>query len=205
MTALRDLTQAPSTNAAVRGATATVATLVPQLRFLGPYVTVCNYWNYFWTFAGEHFSEPDSTGTEERALLNFGPQQQDSFSQAGAPAPANGQNVQANSEPPLATSPGVAQAPEFFHGAANGAAITDNGLADCEPGQRGYIHGGKLADQYGPPNYNIEVDAHTPLGYRHGPTFAHFSHGVGQGLNPDRVPAGETFTREPGGIGQKTP
>ena len=205
MTALRDLVIAPTTNAAVRGATATVATLQPQLRFLGPYVTVCNFWNYFWTFAGEHFSEPESTGTQERALLNFGPQQHNSLSQAGSPAPANGENVMANSEPPGTAPPGVPQAAEFLHGAANGAAITNTGLADCEPGQRGYVHGGKLSDKFGPPNYFIEIDAHWPVGYRHGPTYAHFANGHGLGLNPDRVPAGETFSRDPGGIAAQTP
>ena len=27
-------------------------TLNPLLRYLGPYITVCNYWNYFWTSSG---------------------------------------------------------------------------------------------------------------------------------------------------------
>jgi virulence factor Mce-like protein len=205
MTALRDLAQAPTTGAALRGATATIATLVPQLRFLGPYVTVCNYWNYFWDLAGEHFSQPDPTGTAESSLLNFGPQQQDSLNQAGSPTPANGQNVTPNSEPPGTKPDNVPQAPEYFHGAAYGAAVTNQGLADCEPGQRGYIHGGQMSDKFGPPNYFIEVDAHTPLGYRHGSTYAKLVNGVGVGRGPDRVPAGETFTREPGGSGAVPP
>ena len=44
---------------------ATVTTLQPQLRFLGPYITVCNYWNIFWTFVAEHFSGEVPTGIEE--------------------------------------------------------------------------------------------------------------------------------------------
>jgi hypothetical protein len=92
-----------------------------------------------------------------------------------------------------------------LHGAANGAAITNTGLADCENGQRGYVHGGPLSDQFGNPKFNIEVDAHWPLGYRHGSTYAHFNNGVGYGRNTDRVPAGETFTREPGGLGVTPP
>jgi ABC-type transporter Mla subunit MlaD len=203
--ALRDLTQAPTTAAALRGATATIATLVPQLRFLGPYVTVCNYWNYFWGLAGEQFSAPDPTGTAELSLLNNGPQQQNSLTQAGASTPANGQNVQPNSEPPGTTAAGVKQALEYLHGAANGAAVTNQGLADCEPGQRGYIHGGQMSDKFGPPNYFIEIDAHTPLGYRHGSTYAKLVNGVGVGRGPDSVPPGETFTREPGGSGAVTP
>ena len=203
--ALRDLVAAPTTDAALRGAVATVATLQPQLRFLGPYVTVCNYWNLFWTFVGEHFSEPDPTGSTQRALVNFGPQQQDSFGAEGSAAPANGQGVQPNSEPPFTHPANVAQAPEHLHGAANAAAVTANGMADCEAGQRGYLHGGRGADKFGPANYAIEIDAHTPLGYRHGATYARFVNGAGTGRNPDRVPAGETFTREPGGSGVPAP
>ena len=75
---LRDLATTPTTNGALRGLTATVTTLQPQLRFLGPYITVCNYWNIFWTFAAEHFSAPDPTGSAQRVLLNTGDRQNDS-------------------------------------------------------------------------------------------------------------------------------
>jgi hypothetical protein len=196
MTALRDLAQAPTTNAAVRGLTATATTLQPQLRFLGPYVTVCNNWNYFWTLVSEHFSEPDTTGTTQRALVNTGAQQQDSLGSEGAAQPANGQGVQPG-------PPGQPNVPEFFHGAVNGAAVTNNGLADCEAAQRGYIHKGNQFN--GDNGANVEVDAHTPLGYRHGSTYARLVNGVGQGRGTDQVPAGETFTREPGGIGAVPP
>jgi virulence factor Mce-like protein len=36
----------------------------------GPYVTVCNYFNYSATNLGEHVTEPDTTGTSQRTLLN---------------------------------------------------------------------------------------------------------------------------------------
>jgi hypothetical protein len=195
MAALRDLVQAPTTNAALRGLTATAATLQPQLRYLGPFVTVCNYWNYWWTLLAEHFSEPDVTGTTQRALVNTTSNQQDSIGSEGAAAPASGQGV----------LPGLSTTPQNYHNAINGAAITDTGLADCEAGQRGYIHGGPLSNKFGNPKANIEVDAHTPLGYRHGSTFARLVNGVGQGHGPDQVPAGETFTRNPGGIGAVAP
>ena len=68
---LRKLAEAPGTNAALRGLTATVTTLNPQLRFYGPYVTVCNSFNYFFTYLAEHFSEPDTTGSAQRALVNL--------------------------------------------------------------------------------------------------------------------------------------
>ena len=41
-----------------------------------------------------------------------------------------------------------------------------------------------------------------PTSRRLGPTYAHFDrNGKGVGLNPDHVPAGETFTDRPGGHG----
>jgi hypothetical protein len=105
-----------------------------------------------------------------------------------------------NDYPPDAQPPGGRVVPAFLHGAPNGAAVTNNGLADCETGQRGYIHKG---NQFGAAL--VEVDAHTPLGYRHGPTFRQEINGVGVGRGPDQVPAGETFTREPGAIGEQAP
>ncbi len=45
--------------------TAPQRTLQPQARFLGPYVTVCNNWNKFWTFNAEHFTAPDATAIRQ--------------------------------------------------------------------------------------------------------------------------------------------
>jgi phospholipid/cholesterol/gamma-HCH transport system substrate-binding protein len=93
MGALEELTTEPATNTALRGLTATVTTLNPQLRYYGPFVTVCNSWNYFWTNVAEHFSEEDITGSAQRALFNFAGQQDNSLGAMGATAPANGENV----------------------------------------------------------------------------------------------------------------
>ena len=51
----------------------TTAILNPLLRFVGPYVTVCNYFNYAFTHLGEHLTEPDPTGTSQRTLLIHAP------------------------------------------------------------------------------------------------------------------------------------
>jgi ABC-type transporter Mla subunit MlaD len=204
--ALRDLTQAPTTNAALRGLTATATTLQPQLRFLGPYVTVCNYWNYWWTYLGEHFSEPDPTGTAQRALLNFAPLGNNSLGGQNAAHPVNGEATP-NTEPPLTQPPNTAQVSPFYHDSINGAAVTSSGLADCETGQRGYINGSiPIGNQFGsPPFQHVVVDAHPPLGYRAGPTFGRVVNGNGVGTGTNQVPPGETFTREPGGIGAVPP
>ena len=57
----------PATGIALRGLTANATTLQPQLRYLGPYQTVCNYWTYFWTFLGEHVSQDGPYGYSQRA------------------------------------------------------------------------------------------------------------------------------------------
>jgi virulence factor Mce-like protein len=185
LTALQDLENAPTTNGALRGLVGTLNTLQPQLRYLGPYITVCNYWNTFWTFNAEHFSAPDPTGGSERAMLNNAGRQADSTGAMGANEPANGKGV-------------IDGTPQYLHGAINSAAVDNQGNADCEAGQRGYVSGRNV---HGSPFYkNIEVDAHDNVSI--GPTWKTYDKaGRGQGLNTNHVPEGETFTRDPGGIG----
>jgi hypothetical protein len=165
---LRDVAEQPGTNAALRGLTATVTTLNPQLRFYGPYVTVCNSWNYFWTYVAEHFSEPDTTGQAQRALVNFAAPQEDSLGSQGADEPANGKNA--------------AGTPQFAQDQPYGAAIDSQGRADCEAGQRGFV---ERQARFVPEKYKIARDPHSP-GLQ-GPTFT----------GRARVPRGETFTAEP--------
>ncbi|HEV7462206.1 MAG TPA: MlaD family protein [Solirubrobacteraceae bacterium] len=184
LTAGRDLIQAPGTNTALRGLVATVMTLNPQLKYLGPYQTVCNYWNYFWTRTAEHFSEGDPTGESQRALLNSTAGQLNSTGSAGAFEAANGEGY--NTLTPAQKARGDN---EIAHGNPYSAAITNSGAADCESGQEGYIHGplatfAPTKDKEGGPTLAV-ADPHMP-GVQ-GPTFAGLSH----------VPPGETFTREP--------
>ncbi|HEX3316831.1 MAG TPA: hypothetical protein VHR88_02365, partial [Solirubrobacteraceae bacterium] len=88
LSALNDLAAAPTTSIALRALIGTVATLNPTLRYLGPYVTVCNFWNYFWTFIAEQFSESSPTGEQQRALFQFANQQKNNVAQSNATAPA---------------------------------------------------------------------------------------------------------------------
>ena len=166
---LRELVEAPGTNAALRGLTATVTTLNPQLRFYGPYVTVCNSFNYFFTYLAEHFSEPDTTGSAQRALLNLTGRQEDSLGSMGADEPANGEGV-------LEGNPQYAQDQPY------GAAVAPDGRADCEAGQRGYV---ERQARFFPSRYKIARDPRS-AGLQ-GPTFT----------GRPRVPAGQTFTAEP--------
>ncbi len=193
MGALQDLAVAPTTIGALRGFTATVTTLQPTLRFLGPYVTVCNSWNFFWTLAAEHLSAPDPSGSEQRALLNSSdqgpPNENDSVSSDTANEFAHGKQGQ------------------HLHTAAYGRAVTAQGLANCQAGQSGYV---QRANPYrdrslkGDPYEQVVVEPPVSGGLRVGPTYARIGRdGKGQGLNVDRVPAGQTFTATPGGLAAK--
>jgi virulence factor Mce-like protein len=186
MIALRDLAQSPTTNAALRGLTATVGTLQPQLRYLGPYITVCNNWTAFWTWAAESQTGAGTNGTVLRTELNTGNNQTSNLSSQEAAFPANGQTN---------GTPGSVK--EYLHNQSYGAAVTNSGVADCEYGQRGYINRSPNA----PAGYNIVTDPHNEVGYPAGPTYQFFDRSGGHGAGPTHVPAGETFTRDPGGLG----
>jgi virulence factor Mce-like protein len=173
MTALQNLSQAPGTNVAINGLQSTVAILNPMIRYLGPYQTVCDYWNYFWTYLSEHISEQTSFGFAQRVLLNQGnPLQANSVGTQGAIAPVNGGGID---------SP-VTGGNEYLHAQPYGSAIDNQGNADCEIGQRGYP---KKLNYFDPQGRNLATDVHTPGDQ--GPTFA----------GRTRVPAGETFSRNP--------
>jgi virulence factor Mce-like protein len=171
---LQELVADPALGYALRGLGRTTGILNPLLRFVGPYITVCNYFNYSFTHLGEHVTEPDPTGTSQRTLLNQAPRPRNpsdpSYGSIGARRPANGE--------PVVSGPAV-----YHHGNTYSAAVDHQGNADCESGQRGYQE--KLTAYNNDPNLKIAVDPHTPG--TQGPTFT----------GRPRVPEGQTFTRLP--------
>jgi hypothetical protein len=201
--ALRTLTAAPATNTALRALTATITTLQPQLRYLGPHITVCNNWNFFWTLAAEHLSAPDPTGSSQRALANSGAQQDDSYTSAGANEFATGRGV---------AEPGAVQ--QFLHANFYGPAVDSAGRADCGAGQQGYPFSSNTFDDTPDGFYKRAVVDGFPLDRdgkplsrpfdNLGPTFDKLDrNGKGIGLNRETVPEGQTFTHEPGGRGAR--
>jgi hypothetical protein len=166
---------------AVNGLTDTVSILQPMLRYLGPYVTVCNDFNYTWAEFGDLVSEPTNFGTAQRALLNSANHQTNSIGTAGATAPANG--YQQGDPPPSSDA-------EYLHGGAYFAAINPDGTADCEVAQRGYQ---LRQNTYDPQHRALVNDAYTPG--TQGPTWT----------GRPRVPAGETFSRTAQGGPQLPP
>ena len=200
---LDHLAETPTTNGALRGLDSTVGTLQPQLRFLGPYVTVCNYWTTFWTFTAEHFTAPDMTGGSERALLNDGNRDPDNVSAQGANEFVHG--VPAD---PIQHSLNGGRPQHVHNNTTGGYAIHADGRADCQKGQQGYAYGlnrfrPKGYDAYARAAVDQPVFSDTP---DFGPTFKTYDrNGRGHGLGPARVPAGETFTQNPGGTAQQLP
>jgi virulence factor Mce-like protein len=196
--ALDRLVEAPATNGSLRGLQATLGTVTPQIRYLGPFITVCNDWNYFWTLAAEHLSAPDDTGSSQRALLNMG------ASAPGTDGVGNsGANEFAHGEGGL---PGSAR--QDLHGTFYGPAVTKDGKADCAAGQTGYV---MASNPYR--DKSVEDDPYRRVAVDRfrtaepvGPHYAQLDrNGRGVGLGPARVPDGETFTDAPGGLGVDVP
>jgi len=171
---LAELMEDPGTPYALRSLTRLVGILNPLVKFVGPYVTTCNYFNYAFTNLGEHITEPDPTGLSQRTLLNQAPRPVNpadpSLGSLGARRPVNGEPV---------TSGPVAN----FHTSVYPAAIDHKGNADCEGGQRGYAE--KLTAYNTDPKLKIVTDPRIPG--NQGPTFT----------GRARVPEGQTFSRNP--------
>jgi ABC-type transporter Mla subunit MlaD len=171
---LERLSSAPPTAVALRGLTRTTAILNPLLRFVGPYITVCNYFNSAWSNTGEHLTEPDPTGYAQRTLLN----------QASRPAnPTDPSLGSIGARRPVNGEPTISGSPMAYHNSPYSAAVGADGSADCEAGQRGYLE--KLTTYDHDPSHKWVTDPHIPG--NQGPTYTGLS----------RVPAGETFTRSP--------
>jgi hypothetical protein len=169
--ALRDLAKSPTTDQSIAGLTDTMKTLNPTLRYIGPHITVCNYFTYMWSFLSDHLSQEDATGNVERVQVKLAPlAQTNSMQSFGAVRPAVGGPI----DPVQKALFGDAAA---LHQSDYARAVDEQGNADCEGGQRGY------------PNENsVFTDRRTPGSQ--GPTFK----------GRARVPAGESYSAEPTGI-----
>jgi ABC-type transporter Mla subunit MlaD len=174
LTALEQLMGDDRTIYALRGVTRLVDIVHPLIRFVGPYVTVCNYFNYSFSNIGEHLTEPDPTGGSQRTLLNQPSRTRDprapSIGTIGAKSPSNGEDT-------------VSGARMNLHTNVYAAAVDHEGNADCESGQRGYPR--KATHYNDDQKLQIATDPRYPG--NSGPTLT----------GRPRVPEGQTFARLP--------
>jgi hypothetical protein len=152
-----------------------------MLRYLGPYATVCNEWNYMWTGLADIVSEQTNFGMAQRALLNFANHQTNNVGDQGATQPADGYD-QSNPVDVAASQQTSGADAEYLHGPAYAGAIDNQGNADCEVGQRGY----QSSENYFDPQHRPLVTNNYTPGDQ-GTTWAGLS----------RVPPGETYSRAP--------
>jgi virulence factor Mce-like protein len=182
MDQLRSLALDPGTNVALNGLIDTVGLLNPMVRYLGPYQTVCNYWNYTWTDLADVVSEPSQFGTAQRGMfMSANPLQPNNPGAQPASAPVNGQAPLGDLNPLGGNV--------YFRAPTYGAAVDNSGNADCETGQRGNP---RQLNFFDPQHRLFDTDQHTPG--NQGPTYA----------GRPTVPPGETFSRNPQ-IGPQTP
>jgi virulence factor Mce-like protein len=160
--ALTTLARSPGSDVGVTALTETMTTLRPFTRYVGPHVTVCNYWNYSWTFLADHINDKDSTGNVQRIRAKSARGEQMGLSRFGQ-----------------------GFAVDELHGQPYGAAVDENGNADCEQGQRGYPR--HLANGIDP---SREIVAEPVTPGSQGKTFT----------GRARIPRGQTFTTTPEGL-----
>ncbi len=163
-TQLEDLVEQPQTKSSLVRLQDLFGSAKPLAKYVTPAQTVCNYWNYFWTFLPEHLTEQDSIGFSQRVSLVTSPTGSLTFNldlDGGGPTPpiattipgeaetgysaAGYSGVQANGKYGQAAPPGHTYK-EFdphelpiLH--ANAGGPTGQNGSDCQPGQTGYVQG----------------------------------------------------------------
>jgi hypothetical protein len=151
----------------------------------------------WWPPAAPHLSELDPTGTQQRTITVDNSHQDNSYSDGGASAPANGENLKESENPPPGSPDQARGVKQYFHGQPYAHAVDAQGNADCEVGQRGFPR--SLFNKFGQSKrYERVISPSVPrTPGDQGPNFAKIENGQGVGRGPARVPPGETFTDEP--------
>ncbi|MGH2980841.1 MAG: hypothetical protein ACRDKV_02200, partial [Solirubrobacterales bacterium] len=183
-TELRSLVRQPQTKTTLLRLRETFDQAAPAATFIAPFQTVCNYWNYWFTFLPEHLTERDQIGTTQRvSIINTPPGPE-------VETPMSGYSgLQSNGQ--AGPVPNPAEAGRFkprelpiLHGNPYGPAVDASGNADCQLGQTGYLLGDLRVPGQSPANPAVGV-ANIP-GNR-GPTF-HGRASVPGELHPRNLP-----------------
>jgi virulence factor Mce-like protein len=187
-TELRSLVRQPQTKTTLLRLRETFNQAAPAATHIAPYQTVCNYWNYWFTFLPEHLTEEDAIGTSQRVSI-IGVPGTTSPPGERPEAPTGGYSgLQANGRVGGPPNPNPGEfAPRdlpVLHAPAYGPAIDAAGNADCQAGQVGYLLGEDLSP--GQP-LDSPVLANASIAGLQGPTF-HGRPALPNGLQPRPLP-----------------
>jgi virulence factor Mce-like protein len=157
--ALDRLADEPTTLLALRNVTDALTVTRPLIEFVGPYQTVCNYWNSYWGPLGEHQSAETAFGTVEQVILKEAPNrtQDDIWSGSDNDRPMD---IPADLDPDTARDQ-FGDPLAALHGQPYSVAVDAQGNADCQVGQWGYLDG-PLIPSYG--RYPADLSASNPDG-----------------------------------------
>jgi ABC-type transporter Mla subunit MlaD len=158
---LRGVVEQSSTKTALQRLKTTFDQASPLASYVGPVQTVCNYWNYWFTYLTEHITERDSVGYQQRVQLVNLP---NGGLNANLPAPIGHvflpgevqtsldrySGIQANGKAGLVPNPadnGLFDPHNLpiVHGnpyaPLGQPAFNQGGQVDCQSGQTGYVLG----------------------------------------------------------------
>jgi len=161
--ALRSLVRQPQTKTTLLRLRETFNQAAPAANWIVPFQTVCDYWNYFFTYIPNGLSEPAPTGTtfRQQAILTPPSPQIQGPLEGFSGIAANGKSGITGQFQPL-------QAP-ILHGNPYGPAVDENGNADCQSGQTGYLLGRYPVPGQSPSNPSVAI---SNIPGDRGPTFS---------------------------------
>jgi virulence factor Mce-like protein len=194
---LRSLVRQPQTKTSILRLRETFDQAAPAGTFIAPFQTVCNYWNYWFTWLPEHLTQEDNIGTSQRVSIVGTPGRNVPAPPGTAETPigdysglaSNGKAAPAvpTADNPVGNPDNLKFEPHTFpitHGNPYGPAVDSAGNADCQAGQAGYLLGDLRVP--GQPASNPAVGVANIPGNR-GPTFAGRTH-VPTELHPRSLP-----------------
>jgi virulence factor Mce-like protein len=187
---LERLVSQPQTKSTLLRLRETFQEAAPAATHIAPYQTVCNYWNYWFTWLPEHLTQFDNIGTTQRVSIIGAPRGPVGPLPGEVETPVAGYSgLQANGKAGAATNPlnpGEFQPHELpiIHGDPYRPAVNPNGTADCQGGQTGYPLGALRVPGQALSNPGIGV---SNLPGSRGPTF-HGRARIPERLQPRSLP-----------------
>jgi virulence factor Mce-like protein len=173
-TELRSLVRQPQTKTSLLRLRETFDQAAPAATYIAPYQTVCNYWNYWFTWLPEHLTQTDNIGTTQRVAIIGTPSNEPPAPPPYGETPIGGYSG-LSSNGKAAAAPANPDNRKFephtfpiLHGDPYGPAVDESGNADCQAGQSGYLLGDLRVP--GQPASNPAVAVPNIPGNR-GPTF----------------------------------